>query len=179
MFPQPVNTASLPAQVRVMQIIVGALLMGVLLFAGIATFVTFFSPVVGPNNEAVPVVVPGPPMIAYFAAAMAVISILARLVVPGIIVRGSVKTLLNSKPIEAVTKLDFVPIYQNSLIVASALIEGAVLINCVAVIADHQPWSLGIAALLIVIMGAGLPTVDRVDNWVGDQLRDSQLGGIN
>jgi hypothetical protein len=177
MFPQPENTASLPAQVRVMQIIVGALLMSVLLFAGIATFVTFFSPVVEPNKEAVPVVVAGPPMIAYFAAVMALISILARLVVPGIIVRGSVKTLLKSKPIEAVTKLDFVPIYQNSLIVAYALIEGAVLINCVAVIVDHQPWSLGIAALLIVIMGAGLPTVDRVENWVGDQLRDSQLGG--
>lgn len=182
--------AILTAQVRVMQVIVAALVFGLLLFTGVGSFIAFVprdaflqdkdqGRIVGQAGEVVGgadgLIEGGQPVIAYFAVAMAAISIFARVIVPGMMVQNMVRTMFRGKSIESISKLQFVPIYQTSLIIASALLEGAAIFNVIALIIDHQILSLGIAASLIVLMGAGFPTVERVNSWTEEQLRDFQL----
>ncbi|MDB5388622.1 MAG: hypothetical protein JWM11_4268 [Planctomycetaceae bacterium] len=185
MNPEVYKTLDLPAQVRIMQIIVGALMIGIILFMGIGCIVAF-GPKEGLQQQGVGQPNAGAdaangkqddslPIIACFGAVMAGISILARFVVPGIVVQGAIRTSLRGRPIETVTKADFVPIYQTTLIVASALLEGAALFIVIGVIIDHQIWSLGIVGFLILLMGAGIPTVEKVDAWTEEQLRNFQL----
>jgi len=196
MDPQSEADASLVAQVRVMQIIVGALVMGVVMFAGIASFISFNNdkqqvelrnnplkkglsdPDAGAVNPAAEAAPDSPnqfPVFAYLGAGLAGLMIVLRLIVPRILVQIGVRDAFREQLIENVSKEQFVPIYQTSLIIASALLEGAALFNCIALIVQGQIWSLGIVGGLVLLMAAGFPTVDRVDAWTEEQLRNWQL----
>lgn len=167
--PQSVTDST--ASVRTMQIIVGALILGVLSFVGVALFIKFPKLVPAPP-------VPGVaqfPVIAYFAMGMAAILFAARLVVPSIITQQLVRQLLQNKPTDQLTKNEFYSVYQTGLIIATALLEGAAFFNILAYVLQEQLWSLGVAGGLVVAMAAGFPTAERVDEWAADQLRQIQL----
>lgn len=188
------DTVNLSAQVRVMQIIVGALVTGILMFGGVATTIVMskgnpknIAGAVPPNpvveaplaNQGLENgVAPGPfglPVVATLAAAMSVMMLLARFIIPSVMVQKSIQDMASRTSVESLNKADFVPIYQTTLIIASALLEGPALFNLIAFIIEQQIWSLGLAGVLALGMVAGFPTVDRVDGWTEEQLRNVQL----
>ncbi len=152
--------------VRTMQIICGALMMGVLMFAGVAMFLRL-----GPNAQPPA----AQPVIAYLAAGMAAIIFVARLVVVPIATQMGIKQLAAMIPLEELTKLDFYGVYQMRMIVGCALLEGAAFFNLISFILDGQLWTLGIVGGLLAIMATAFPTLERVDNWAEEKLRMLKL----
>jgi hypothetical protein len=152
--------------VRTMQIICGALMMGVLSFAFVAAMVRF-----GQADQPPAAV----PMIAYFAAGMAAMAILVRLIAGPLVVRAGLKQITTLRPIAELGKLDLYGVYQTQMIVSCAVLEGAAFFNLIGVIIDGQLWSFGVVALLLVLMAISFPTYERVDAWADEQLRLLQL----
>lgn len=60
-------------------------------------------------------------------------------------------------------------IYQNQLIVGSALNEGVTFFALIAYMVEGQPVILGLAILLILGLVARFPTLGRVENWIESQ----------
>jgi len=159
--------------VRVLQIIVAALMLGVLTFGGVATFLAFLTEHEVPQPPAVP----APPMLAYLAAAFATVLFVVHLIVPMIVLRSSLQQVGSRSSVEELTPVDLVPSYIASTIVACALPEGAAFFNLVAVIIDRQYWSLGVAGAMLVLIAIRFPTVDGVTTWAEDKLRDMKMSG--
>ena len=153
--------------VRTMQIICAALMLGVLMFAGIAVFQRLGQPAAAR------------PMIAYIGIGMAAMMIVTRLVFVPFIVRDGIKQVVGTRPIEDLTKLDFYRVYQTQMIVACALCEGAAFFNLISYIIEGQLWSLAIVAGLLAIMAMAFPTMERVDSWADEQLRLTRLSPPN
>lgn len=162
--------------VRLLQLIVVALIMGVLMFAGVAVFLTFQQ---GPQVPLAPGAPPKMVLIAYLAVGFAMLVTVVRFVVPGIVLNAGVKQAANNQGVDQLTPVDLLPSYIASTIVACALLEGAALFNVVALIIDSQVWSLGIVGVLLVLMAVNFPTVDRVQYWADDQIRQLKMGGLH
>lgn len=151
--------------VRTMQIICGALMMGVMSFLGIAVFLHL--------GKAQPA--PAVPMIAYMAAGMAALIVIVRLVISVPVTKSAIKQMTAIRPVNDIQKLDLYAAYQVQMIVSCALLEGAAFFNLVSFIIDGQLWTLGIVAALLAMMAVSFPTFERVDGWADDQLRQLQL----
>lgn len=152
--------------VRTMQIICGALMMGVLSFLGVAAFIRF-----GKGVQPAPAF----PIVAYIAAGMAALMIIVRFVVPLLVTKTAIRQITTIRPLNDIRKLDLYGVYQTQMIVGCALLEGAAFFNLVAFIIHGELWTLGIVAVLLAIMAANFPTLERVDGWADDQLRQLQL----
>jgi hypothetical protein len=184
MLPQFPIKGSLTEQVRTMQIIVLGLMLGVAIFAGIGCVLVFGEQnQAGPQNGNQPagddeVAAPHPVIVAYIGAALAGIMVAARFIVPPIIGRALISEVARGRKFESLSKESFFPVYQTKLIVASAMLEGVALFNIVAFIAIRQTWSLGIVVGLFLLLGAGFPTLERLEAWSEDQLRELQMNSV-
>ena len=155
------------AIVRVMQIICGALIMGVVGFTAIAIFIK-----VGQQN-AVPAA--DNIVIAYLGAGFAALCIAVRFIVPSQTVNTGVQQLLKTRRADDLTRRDFYQLYQIQMIVGCAVLEGAGFFNGISYLIAGQSWSLAIIAGLVGLMGSSFPTVNKVNNWADDRLRQIQL----
>ena len=161
------RTTKSVALVRTMQIICGALLMGVICFAVIALFMRLGRGLAGPSAAKV--------VVAYLAAGMATVSVAARLFIPPQIVRSGIQELLKTRRVDDVTRFDLYPIYQTQMIVACALLEGAAIFNLIGFLVEGQIWTLAIVTALLAVMASAFPTLERVDSWADEQLRQLQM----
>lgn len=152
--------------VRTMQIICGALMMGVMFFLGIAVFLHFGK---GPQRAQ------ATPIVTYMAAGMAALMIIVRLVISLPVTKSAIQQITAIRPLNDIHKLDLYGVYQTQMIVGCALLEGAAFFNLVSFIIDGQLWTLGIVAVLLAMMASSFPTFERVDGWAEDQLRQLQL----
>lgn len=152
--------------VRTMQIVCGALMMGVVSFLGVVIFIR-----IGKGVQPAPVV----PIVACLAAGMAALMTVVRLVVPLLVTRSAIKQITVIRPLNDIRKLDLYGVYQTQMIVGCALLEGAAFFNLISFLIEGQVWSLGIVAALLAMMAASFPTLERVDGWAEDQLRQLQL----
>lgn len=141
----------LVAQVRTMQIIVGAMAMGCVMFAIVV--LTILQP--QPVN--------GQPMIAYIAAAFGLAGLVAGTVVP--------RVMAGSQPATAGG-------YQTSLIIGLALYEGAAFFNLVAYMLEGQMYSLAVAVVLIAAIVMSLPTVGGVQDWIDARSRREEEADV-
>lgn len=153
--------------VRTLRIIVGALIAGDVCFAAVASFLAFNAPP-QPGQKA-------DALIAYLAAGFAAVTLIARIIVPQQVASKMIQQATTGKSPESITKELFYPVYQSTLIIASALLNGAVFFNLIALIISHQPFSLGIAAVLVAVMATGFPSAEKIKNWSEEQLRKIQL----
>lgn len=175
-FPERENRIQISpeAQVRTMQIIVCALILGVVILTAVACFIVLGAePPLPPEAGELPV--EKSLFLVYFGAAFAGLNVILRFVVPGFVAQGAINQSLANRPLDSITKDDFYQSYLTSLIVASALLEGAALLNVIAFILEHQILSLGIVGGLVLLLAAGFPTRDRVDGWAEVQLRNTML----
>jgi hypothetical protein len=164
------DEAVLAIRVRTMQIIVAALAGSVVIFLVIVLFVRPLDQPPKPLDQQVATL--------YFGIPYLVAILFAHFVVPGIIVssarrrvaRGNLPSYLAppGAPPQGETQL-LCGVYQVSLILGAALLEGAAFFALVAYLLEGNPWSLAAAGLLVLGLLLKIPTRSRLQNWVEGQ----------
>lgn len=152
-------------QLRVMQIIAVALMMGVLMFLGVVLVMTQ-GDIFGQGN---------PGMLTMIAAGFAGLMIVNHLVVPALVTKAQLNKLNSeeSGPKDSDnTKDSLLAIYQTQLIITLALLEGAAFFNLISVMIEHHVISLIAAILLLGLMAVRFPSRTKVSWWVQDRLRE-------
>jgi hypothetical protein len=138
---------------RVMRIIVVALIGGVAAFC-MVVLATFESAADSLG------------LVGSVALGVAVLSIMVKLVVPGMI--GSAK---NGSPLT-----ELVGLYQVRLIIGLSVLEGAALLNLVAFQAEQHWSSLVAAGVLVLFMLASWPSRAKIESWIKRQQEMAELG---
>jgi hypothetical protein len=157
--------------VRTLRMIVGALLVGALTFAGIVIFV--ISP--GGGNP------PSGWLVTLVGAVFALLMIAVRFILPEAYARSAVarvargETTMTDEQAAALADTGVIgqllAIYQTGTIIAAAPLEGASFFNLIAYLIEGQWPSLAIAGVLIALMAALFPTRERVLAWIETQQR--------
>jgi|SRR5208337_428255 len=178
--------------IRTGQIIVGALIMGVMTFLAIVLFLTqaWMNPapalpgggaggaaIAAPGNSSLPV-------ITYLAVALGLILLILSFVVPKVIVAQARRQMALEGP-TAITKggpsepKQLYPasytgklalIYQTQLIICAGMREGAAFFATIAYMVERNPLALATAIVLLGALVARFPTSDRVNAWLDRQL---------
>lgn len=156
--------------VRTMQLITGALLIGVVVFGVIATLVGG-KPAAPPPNQPPPT-----PILTYMAAGFAFIQLGMRAVVPTVMARNSVAHLQGSLDDSDASKLRLAGIYQTKMIIGMALCEGAAFFALIAWMTERELIAIGTAGFLVLVMLAAFPTRSRVEGWIRHQIELRSFG---
>ncbi len=168
-----------PKYVRVMQIIVGALALGCVFFLVIVLMIP--RPAAEQAGEA-------GPLLSYVAFAFLVAAIVARSVVPGVVVRtgrrsiargtfriSTVEETASQARREALEQMGdagrLLVLFQTKTIIATAILEGATFFLLIAYMMEHYAPVLVIAVAMITAIAAHMPTSRGVVHWIEDQLR--------
>lgn len=139
------------SMIRTSQIITVALIAGVVIFALAAQLLL-------PDG-------PAPqPFIAWIALAFAVPLIALRYVIPGMLVKASLKDARQN--IGHFTPNQLRPVFQTRLILGLAMLEGAAFFNLVAYLLERQWFSMAAAGVLVLLMVMMFPTLNQYENWV-------------
>ena len=155
-------------QLRVMQIIAGALMMGVITFLGVVLVITEGN-VLGQGN---------PGIVTMIAAGFAGLIIVNHLVIPSIITKARLNQIKSQDSDGQNTELkvaSLLGIYRMQLIITLAFLEGAAFFNLVSVMIEHHVISLIAAVVLLGLMAVRFPTRTKVSWWVQDRLRELQV----
>jgi hypothetical protein len=174
---------TLPLFTRTCQIIVGALVMGVVSFLVIVLLFVprsiMLAPVpaaAGPAGAPMPAPLPaGLPIITYIALAMGISVLVLSFVVPNLIVsRARSQMAKGTAPkigkAEADDGAAFLPIYQTQLIIGAALLEGGAFFAAIAYMLERSPLALLAAGVLLGLLVTRVPTIERVRGWIEKQL---------
>lgn len=78
---------------------------------------------------------------------------------------------LRQKPASERGDYEMLALYTTKTVVRFAILEGASLFNVIAYMMEANPWSIGFAAGLIVVMAMGFPTESVVRAWIERQRR--------
>ena len=144
----PVEQDSAPdidvsAAIRTMQIINGALIAGVAVFALV---------MLGPADGELE-------MLGMIATAFAFVTTIVSFVLPGFL--GDSRTL--------VTDGELLGLYQVRLIVGLALLEGAAFFNILVFSMEHHWASLMVGGILILLLLSRWPTRSKIESWIRTQ----------
>lgn len=163
------NQQSLAARVRVMQIIVGALAMGVATFLGIS-FQIWQAPAPGQKKDLLPV-------LTFTSYGMLTMAIIGSFVLPRVIMTNWRKKMLA----EGVSDDALLAALQTKTIVGCALLEGAAFASIMAYGMEGTALCLAGAVVMLIGILMHMPTVSRVQNWLEGEKRqielERQLGG--
>ena len=155
-------------QLRVMQIIAGALMMGVITFLGVV-LVIIKGNVLGQGK---------PGIVTMIAAGFAGLMIVNQLVIPSIITKtrlNQIKSQDSDGQNSELKLASLLSIYRMQLIITLAFLEGAAFFNLVSVMIEHHVISLIAAIVLLGLMAVRFPTRTKVSWWVQDRLRELQM----
>jgi hypothetical protein len=168
---------------RTCQIIVAALVMGVVSFLVVVLLFVpksmMLAPVLaeaGPAGAAAPAPPPaGLPIISYIALAMAVSVLVLSFVVPKLIVSNARSqiakgTAPKTGKAEEAEAAEFLPVYQTQLIIGAALLEGGAFFAAIAYMLERSPLALVAAGVLLGLLVTRFPTTERVRAWIEKQL---------
>ena len=139
------------------QIIAGALIMGIVVFACVAFFVAKGEPAESP-------------MLALMGAGMAVMMVVVRFVMSTVIVNGAKAGLKEAADADVMTQL--AGLYQTKMIVGMAVLEGAALFSLMAYISEKQFWSYGVVAFLLGVMAISFPSQGQFESWAEEMKRN-------
>ncbi|MBI5760456.1 MAG: hypothetical protein HZA46_18230 [Planctomycetales bacterium] len=165
----------LDQQVRVLQIIVGALMFGVISFGVVAIVIR-----IGKQGG-------GDSPVWMIAGGFAVMMLIARQIVGVSMVNGIRRQIAKGTwqpptkgggpafPADATDADRLLSLLQTVTIVQCALPEGAAFFNLIAYIMSGHLASLATVAVLLLWMSSSFPTRDRVVNWIGRQLELVEL----
>ncbi len=161
---------------RIMQIIAGALIAGVLSFAGVASFVVFGqAPAAQPGGQP-PAAQNGSEIIMYVAMAFAAVAVVMSFVVPNLISAAGVKGVAKlsqdgtaTSPKELFGRL--LGVAQTKMIIAMALVEGAAFFNLIAFIFTKSLIPPAVVGALLLVMAIHFPTKINLARWLEDQQR--------
>lgn len=157
---------NLDARIMVMRIINFALLMGAVVFLGVAVFLR------GQGEMPPP---PEVPLLTYLALAVILPNLIAYAVVPNLqiaairrrLARGETGSL-GDVPLSD-TPGSWYAVYQTRLILRLALLEGTTFFLLLAYLLEGQAISLVAAGLLMLGIAAHFPSKAAADNWMETQ----------
>jgi len=159
----------LAQSVRPMQIIVGALA------AGVATFLVIVLVIV--NNDA-----PSDLLLTYTAVGCAVVAFAGWLIVPSIVANQARQSISEGRapqsaaqasiPAEVGAVGQLASVFQTRLIIANALLEGAAFFTLAVYTIERHYLALVIAAALLLVIVSQIPTRNRLESWVSDELEN-------
>ncbi len=186
---KPEESDALSPQNRILQIIAGALVFGLVMFLSIVLLITKFHlftpdarpprPAPAPNAQVGNVL----PVISVVAFVMAAITLPLSLVVPGIVAESACKQIadgtwepgqgrgappINTKSLSDVMKLAMVN--QMRTIIALALVQSAGFFAVIAYLLEGKLYVLGLAVFLIVLQVLRFPTRGKIESWIDDRL---------
>jgi hypothetical protein len=166
-----------PDQVlRVMQIIAFALISGVVVFGGVASFIVFGrADAVQPNGP--PRDPEGPAnILVYLSAGMAFLNVALSFFVSNLVARSGVQEVAkkvhegtSTGPKELFGRL--LGVAQTRMIIAMALVEGAEFFCLIAFMQSKSLISLAIVGALLLVMAIHFPTKFKLARWLEDQQR--------
>jgi hypothetical protein len=194
----PSTPLSLETIVRICQVIIGALIFGVVPVVAISFLI---GPLLNSHGGGGPVAGaqaggPGIPLasiLTYAAMGFGALSLVLSFTVPGVITANARQALAQKRQMpqkggksekgRALETIDaqqheLFPIYQSQLIVGVAILEGAAFFAAVAHLLTRDPIVLGVVIVLIAAMIGVFPTTARVTRWLEQQqekLRDDEL----
>jgi len=99
------------------------------------------------------------------ALAVALGTLAARIIVPGVVAAQMLRQLARQKPEGPDWKALF-GVYQATLILKAAILEGAIFLLVIAYMVEHSRWTLALAAAFLLLLLMHMPTPGRVDNWI-------------
>lgn len=146
-----------------------ALIMGVVTFGMIVTFI-------GLKEE------PGKglPVITYLGMGLAALMLVLRMIIPNMIARNQFTQAMQEAREEGNQDEEqmlgtFYQIFMVRLIIGLALLEGAAMINLVAVMIENQKLAFIPVAILLLVMIASMPTKSKLDGWIRNQMENYNL----
>jgi hypothetical protein len=139
---------------RTVQIIAGALILGVLIFAVISIVTAQGQPA-------------GLEVIAYIAVAFSVMEAIVSFVAPALVANRRLKELRERTG--EIPVMDLFGVYQTQIIIRGALLEGGAFFCCIAYMSTQLWWTLATALVLVAIIAIFFPTRGRFDDWVREQ----------
>ncbi len=92
----------------------------------------------------------------------------ARIIVPGVITAQMLRQLARREPKEPDWK-DLFGVYQTTLIIKAAMLEGTTFLLLVMHMLERSPWTLALAVAFLLILLMHVPTRLRVEDWVERQ----------
>jgi hypothetical protein len=160
---------------RIMQIIAGALMGGVVSFAGVASFIVFGNaPAAQPGGQ--PPAVGGSEIMMYMAMGFAVIAVVMSFIVPNLISAAGVKRVAKmaqdgtaTGPKELFGRL--LAVAQTKMIIALALVEGAAFFSLIVFIITKSLIPPAVVGALLLVMAIHFPTKFKLARWLEDQQR--------
>jgi hypothetical protein len=154
---QLADKPDLTPRIRVMQLIITALVMGVLFFMGIAIFQRASgNPPVSADQTLLTI-----------ALAVAAVMVFARCVVPGWMTSSARRQLLRQKA--EIQDGRLLNIYQTQMIAGAALLEGPIFLLLIVYLIQGQLLSLAAGVLLTVGLALQFPTLAGVERWLERQ----------
>ena len=162
-------------QIRTLQVIVGAIVVGCVIFTVVAVVVGSMA-----GKPA------SPGIISYLAVGLAAVMIVARSVVLGLMAsRGRKSIAQNRTGATANPAVSGAPsagemsperarlagLFMARTIAGAAILEGAALFSLVAYLVENSPISLAAALVLLVFIVLQFPTLSRATAWLDDQER--------
>lgn len=162
---------------RIMQIIAGALIAGVLSFAGVASFIVFGNiPAARPEGQP-PAAQNGSEIITYFAMAFAAVAVVMSFVIPNLISAWGVKVV--AKKAQAGTAIGPKELFGALLVLAQAnmifpfvLLEVPAIFNLIAFILTKSLIPPVVVGTLLLVMAFHFPTKFKLARWLEDQQRE-------
>jgi hypothetical protein len=168
-----IEEALTPLRLRVMQIIAGALLMGVLVFLGIVLFMVLV------QNRGQGMAPPGPlPLVSLVALAMLAFSVpLAFVLTRNLthvalrqIVAGTWQVPRGANPSHFATAgAKLMAVRQTTMLIGLAMLEGTAFCGCIAYLLEAQALALGVVGVAVCLMLVKFPTENRVRAWLERQ----------
>lgn len=147
--------------IRVNQIIVLALTMGLAFFIGFAIFQ--FSQGNALLNWK-------PSVLAVVGWVVGASAIPASFIIPSLMGHATRQKEASSNESTANLQSKFLQSYQSQLIVGCALLEGPAFLNTYAFMADNHPGSIAAAVVLAVVLLSRIPSRLRVQYWMATQM---------
>ena len=151
-----------------LQIVVASLVAGCTVFLVIAVVIVS-QRAIGPAA--------GQTILTYLAVGVTVLSLVARMVVPGVITASKVRQF-SQQPEEtadvSATVVELWKLLTTSTIVGGALLEGAAFFALVTYMVEGSPLSLALAVVLIAGLAVQFPTRSRAADWLDARLAEIQ-----
>lgn len=147
--------------IRVTQIIVLSLTMGLAFFIGYVTF-QFSQGNAALNWK--------PSVFAFVSWVIGASAIPASFIIPSLMGHATRKKEESSNESTANLQSKFLQSYQSQLVVGCALLEGPAFLNTSAFMEDHHPGSIVVAIVLSVVLLSRIPTRLRVQYWMATQM---------
>jgi hypothetical protein len=154
---QLADEPNLNQRVQVMQVIIAALVLGVLFFMAFAIFQQAMGNAAAPADHTLLAI----------ALAFAIAMVVVRCAVPGWMVSNARRQLLRQKG--EVDDKNLPNVYQTQMIAGAALLEAPIFLLLVVYLIQGQPLILCTAVLLTAGLALQFPTVPGVQRWLERQ----------